>query len=116
MRMILPLMTVPALLLAACGGGTDAPAQPDTGAADNAAVVNVQAQVANLNDTQRNMMLIRAIRDADIECQQVTESERMEGEGLIYRTRCSDGTDHIVAITPDGTAQIVSGGVGAIRP
>jgi hypothetical protein len=116
MKMLLPLAIGPALMLAACGGGGERPLDNAAEVADNAAATNYQAEVAALNDTQRHMVLIRAIRDANLDCQQVTESEQMAGEGLIYRARCGDGRDHIVAITPDGTAQIVSGGMGAIRP
>jgi hypothetical protein len=70
---------------------------------------NFQQEVLDLPEAQRNGVFIRAIRDAGLPCQGVTESERIDGALLTYRARCESGRDHIVTITSDGTAQIVTG-------
>lgn len=101
------------ILLAACGGGTTPTANDAAEATANDATVNYQAAVLDLNDQQRNAVMIRAIRDANIQCQGVTESERIEGEGLTYRARCDGGADHVVSIAADGNARVVS---AAMRP
>lgn len=69
-----------------------------------------QKSVEALSEAQRNIMLIRAIQDADQECQGVTSSER-RGDSLngdpLYIARC--GAQHVygVAIGRDGMAQVI---------
>jgi hypothetical protein len=103
------------ILLAGCGGGAgDVPdANQAAAAAGNEAAVNYQAAVLELSDEQRNTVMIRAIRDAGIECQSVTGSEQVRGEGLTYRARCADGAYHVVSIAADGNGQVVSAGAAA---
>jgi hypothetical protein len=116
-RIVLPALA--ALALAGCG-----PAGNEHGAevvAENARAEanvvgnaaggeNAIAAVLALTDRQRNAMFIRALMDAGIECQQVTSSERLpdqDGKPL-WRVNCSDKTAHMISVTPDGTANIVS--------
>jgi hypothetical protein len=94
------------------GGAANAAANAsEAQAAGNAqAGSNVAAAVVAMNDRQRNAVLIRALLDAGLPCQGVRESSRMPDQnGLpMWRATCTDGTNHMVAITPDGTANIVS--------
>lgn len=100
------LMMVAAILaLTACGGEApeDSPRQPaaETGAA---------AEVAKLDETQRNGVLERAIRASGAACTAVTASERIEVRpGVMgWRARCNDNSAHLVAIRADGTADVTS--------
>ncbi|MDP5281228.1 hypothetical protein Q9Q95_20045 [Sphingomonas sp. DG1-23] len=116
-RIVLPSLL--ALTLAGCGSAGDrgaanevvANAEAEANAVGNVAGgENAIAQVFALSDRQRNAMFIRALLDADIECQSVTSSERLpdqDGKPL-WRVNCSDKTAHMISITPDGTANIVS--------
>jgi hypothetical protein len=63
-----------------------------------------------MSDRQRNVVFIRALLDAGIECQSVDSSERLpdqDGKPL-WRANCSDKRSHMISITPDGTANIVT--------
>jgi hypothetical protein len=71
---------------------------------------NALAAVLEMSDRQRNVVFIRALLDAGIDCQSVTSSERLpdqDGKPL-WRVNCSGKTAHMIGITPDGTANIVS--------
>ena len=113
MRLIAPLA---ALALAACGeSGTPEANVAAPGAGANAANMadgtNATAAVLNMNDRQRNVVFVRALLDAGIECQSVKGSQRMpdqDGKPL-WRADCTGGGgSHMITITPDGTANIVS--------
>lgn len=97
-----------ALTLAACGGGGGEPiaavdnqSAPDTGAA---------AQVAGLDEDQRNGVLERAIRASGAPCPSVTGSERAEVRHGVkgWKAQCADGNAHLIEITSDGTAKVTS--------
>lgn len=104
--------------LAGCHKGNEATgnAAADTAAESNAVVGNgdagnnVAAQVIAMNDAQRNVVFIRAIMDAGLKCDHVESSQRLpDQDGLpLWRANCSGGVAHMVSITPDGTAKIVS--------
>jgi len=97
-----------ATMLAACGGGTAPSNEAATNAATgNEAALNYQAAVMDLTPEQRNVVMIRAITDAGIDCQQVTRSEQIKGEGLTYRAWCGEAS-HVVSISPDGNGQVIS--------
>ena len=88
----------------------------DTAAESNAVVGNgtegnnVAAQVVEMNDAQRNVVFIRAIMDAGLKCDHVDSSERLpDQDGLpLWRANCKSAGSHMITITPDGTAKIVS--------
>jgi hypothetical protein len=119
-RIVLPALA--ALVLAGCGaneqagsnatgaGNTQAEANA-TGAADNATGAgNVTAAVLAMNDRQRNVVFVRALLDAGMDCQGVASSVRLpdqDGKPL-WRANCTNNTAHMITITPDGTANIVS--------
>lgn len=104
--------------LAGCNKGSEASgnAAADTAAESNAVVDNgddgnnVAAQVIAMNDAQRNVVFIRAIMDAGLKCDHVDSSQRLpDQDGLpLWRANCTGGLAHMVTITPDGTAKIVS--------
>lgn len=118
-RIVLPALAT--LALAGCGpggegSGANAVTAPNAAEAEANAVGNTAggdnalAAVLNMNDRQRNVVFIRALLDAGIECQSVTSSERLpdqDGKPL-WRANCSDKRAHMISITPDGTANIVS--------
>ncbi len=112
------LFVLAALALAGCNSApenkaaaADNMAEDNAMAADNgAAAVNMTAAVLALPDRQRNIVFVRALMDAGFKCDGVTKSERLEdmdGKPL-WRASCNDGTSHMITITPDGTANIVS--------
>ncbi|TGX54240.1 hypothetical protein E5A73_09005 [Sphingomonas gei] len=109
------LSVLGALALAGCGssgdaGGANAVADEANATGNAAGGQNVTAAVIAMSDRQRNVVFIRALLDADIDCQGVTSSERLpdrDGKPL-WRANCSNKTAHMISITPDGTANIVS--------
>jgi hypothetical protein len=119
MRIVLPALA--ALALAGCGPAGDdrgatnqvasEPANAEANAVGNAANgENATAAVLAMNDRQRNVVFIRALMDAGIDCQAVTSSVRLpdqDGKPL-WRANCSNKSAHMIGITPDGTANIVS--------
>ena len=99
-----PIPLVALMLLAACDGAPDnvaAPVPQEPSAFQNA--------VAALSPPERNMVFIRAIRDANKNCQGVTESTR-QGEAAtgepLWVARCTDGATYAVVLGRDGTAQV----------
>ncbi|PCD03707.1 hypothetical protein COC42_04975 [Sphingomonas spermidinifaciens] len=103
-----------AAMLPGCGGGTSAPAPTaNEAAAGNEASLNYQAAVLDLSVGQRNIVMIRAIQDANIACEKVIESEQIKGQTLTYRAKCADGASHVVAIEADGNASVISAGAAA---
>ncbi|WNO54782.1 hypothetical protein [Stakelama saccharophila] len=75
-----------------------------TGGPDNSA--NIAQEVAELPDPARNAVMIRAILDAGMNCEEVTKSVRDEQGN--WEATCSDGATHVIAIQPDGTAKVIS--------
>lgn len=110
MRTMMAIVTG-AALLAACGGAPE----PDSGT--NAVVANMpadltnyQAEVIALPKRLQDGVMLRAIRDAKLNCQQVTELTRVEDRGgkVRWRVVCDSTEPYVVEITPDGTARIRS--------
>jgi hypothetical protein len=112
------LILCAALALAACGGKADnsdavnaAPGSENAMAADNGAEPgNALATVLAMPDKQRNIVFVRALLDADIKCDGVVSSKRMpDSEGKpVWLAECKNGSTHMISITPDGTANIMS--------
>ena len=113
------LIIVPALalLLAGCGGAGPANeavvnSDVEANATGNvAAGENITARVVAMSDRERNVVFVRALLDAGITCDGVTGSERQpdqDGKPL-WRADCrTPGGSHLITITPDGIAQIIS--------
>lgn len=107
MRKILTIASASAgLSLAACSGG--APAQNES-AAQQASAETMQARLVALPEAQRNGVFMRAIRDADGECQHVERSEPAgEHEGLpVWRAYCQGGATFTIVISRGGAAQVL---------
>lgn len=96
------------LLLGACSSRSDDPvansAQPSGNTLDFAAAV------AKLPLGQQRGVFLRAIRDAGLPCQDVTEVKRFPDEhGVsIWRAECDDQSQQLIQIKKDGTATVVS--------
>ncbi|WP_084580167.1 hypothetical protein [Sphingomonas azotifigens] len=111
------LVSAVALALAGCQQGGEATGNAAANAAEANAVVdnaadgnNVAAQVIAMNDAQRNVVFIRAIMDAGLKCDHVDSSVRLPDQdgNPLWRANCKGGAAHMIIITPDGTAKIVS--------
>lgn len=106
------LLTLTALL-AACNGGTQ-PAANVAAAnemmANEAAATNYQAEVTKLPVTAQEGVFFRAIRDAGLACQKITKSERLDDRqgNPTWRATCDGNNPHLISVTRDGTAKIVS--------
>ena len=115
--MIVPLFG--ALALGGCGTAPEAArnetavtsAAEANAAGNEVAGENITAKVVAMSDRERNVVFVRALMDAGLPCDGVTGSERLpdqDGKPL-WRADCkAPGGSHMIAITPDGTAQIVS--------
>ncbi|MBB5710723.1 hypothetical protein [Sphingomonas xinjiangensis] len=101
-----------ALALAGCQSeGTQEPAANAVANVNvNSSGEDVGARVAALPERQRNVVFIRAILDAKLPCQAVKTSQRLEDQDgrPLWRADCSGGGSHMITVTPDGTANIVS--------
>ena len=111
------LIACAALALAACTPAADnnsaanaAPADANMAAANGAEPSNALATVLAMPDKQRNIVFVRALLDADIKCDGVVGSKRMpDQEGKpVWLAECKNGSTHMISITPDGTANIMS--------
>lgn len=113
------LIACAALALAACNPAADnnsaaasnaAPAAEANASENGAQPSNALAAVLALPDKQRNIVFVRALLDADLKCEGVTSSDRLpDQEGHpVWRANCKNGTSHLITITPDGTANILS--------
>lgn len=106
------LALVTALIVAGCGGE---PAVTDNVvenmAVENAAdATNFQAEVIALEPRAREGVFLRAVRDAGLPCQSVTGSESVEPRdgNPTWRATCDGNRPHLISITRDGTANIIS--------
>ncbi|MEI9852295.1 MAG: hypothetical protein WDN24_17175 [Sphingomonas sp.] len=109
-----------ALALSACGEPAPPPDAVENDAADavrrgqcdrqRCGGRDVLAVVLAMPDAQRNIVFVRAVMDAGLPCEGVVKSERMpdqDGKPL-WRAECKNGKSHLISITPDGTANIIS--------
>ncbi|WP_298670148.1 hypothetical protein [uncultured Sphingomonas sp.] len=88
--------------------------EPDNIVANEAvAAANLQdtaALVAKLPAGQQRGVFMRAIRDAGLPCQDVTDFTRFPDEHgrSIWRAECSNGSQHLIAIGKGGMASVTS--------
>jgi hypothetical protein len=101
MRQVALLVCLAAI---ACDAPDTAPAPPPPAAATG----NYKARIDALDEGQRNAVMLRAIRDANQDCQAVIGSAATEVQfGMpAWVARCRDGRDWIVMLRPDGTALV----------
>ena len=96
--------------LAALAAGCGSPADEAAPAPEANEAVNYQAEVAAMPEGQRNAVFIRAIRDADLECQHV-ESSTAGGtyEGMpVWNVRCDQDGNWTIVIGDNGIAQVLN--------
>lgn len=106
MRNVLTLISV--IALAGCDmPESDAPREDKVLAGGG---VDSVAEVRALPEARRKAVFFRAIRDAGLPCQAVTETEIVDetGKGPSWRARCEDGSAHLVRVMPDGTLYVTS--------
>ncbi|WP_156442567.1 hypothetical protein [Sphingomonas sp. CCH9-H8] len=108
MRTMMAIVTG-AALLAGCGGGSDTAPNP-AASKTPLALSETQKKVVALPKRLQDGVMLRAIRDAGLTCQAVTELTRVEtrADRIRWRVVCDNSEPYVVEITPDGTAQIRS--------
>lgn len=102
---VIAAATIAATSLAGCGGPAEQPAAVN--AVENAAAF--QARLRVLPEGERNGVFIRAIRDANQDCQHVeSSSESGSYRGApVWTARCTGGTSFAIVIGNGGTAQVL---------
>ncbi len=102
-KSIEPLIALAAL--AGCG-----PPQRDQQTATPQPPAGVTLKVMGMNEKERNIVFIRALLYSDLACDGVTKSERIaDMQGVPYwKAYCKNGSSHLVTVTSDGTATIMS--------
>jgi hypothetical protein len=92
--------------LAACNSGSP-PAAPVNQADSAAASGN---QIAALPEGSRNGVFIRAIRDANQDCQHVDSSQAAgTQQGFpVWTAHCSDGASYTIVLTGNGGATVIN--------
>ena len=108
MRPVFAVIGVTASLsLAGCASGT-APAD-NKASAEAGSPGDMEGRLEGLSQGQRDAVFLRAIRDADGDCQHVQSSERAgEQNGLpVWRAQCEQSKSYTIVITAAGTAQVL---------
>ncbi|MDF0488367.1 hypothetical protein PX554_09515 [Sphingomonas sp. H39-1-10] len=97
---------IPIAALASCE--PHAPEQPEKQTTQ--APVNQVAAVIALPPGQREGVFFRAIRDADLDCQEIKTVEQLapEGGAQQWRVTCEDRVPHLISIPPQGPAIVTS--------
>jgi hypothetical protein len=90
------------LLLAACGEPASVAKAPENALA-------TQARLTGMPTEQRDAVFIRAIRNADFECQHVDSARpSLPYRGLpVWEARCRNGRHYALVIGNDGIAQVI---------
>ncbi|OYX49095.1 MAG: hypothetical protein B7Y97_09520 [Sphingomonas sp. 32-66-10] len=111
-RMMRTMMAIfaGAVLLAGCGGGSDQNVPDPAASKAPAALSDLQKRIVAMPKRLQDGVMLRAIRDAELTCQEVTELTRVEtrADRIRWRVVCDNTEPYVVEITPDGTARIRS--------
>ena len=104
--MRLTMMGGMTLLLAACQGADKKGPAPD----QSSRATNYVAEVKALPEARHKALFFRAIRDAGLPCQTVTQAEQIDdgAKNPTWRAQCEDGSAHLVQVTPKGTLYVTS--------
>ena len=96
-----------ALIPAACG---EVDSTENQAVSAGPAAPSYGDRVASLSDGQRRALFLRAIRDAALDCQEVTgASEAGRYRGLpVWRATCRGGGNWTIVINEQGWAQILN--------
>ena len=100
-----PIIAALALPLAGCGPASEPVATTNTTTPDD-----YVARVKALSPGQRDGVLLRAVRDAGRDCQQVTKSEAIPDVmgAPAWTATCDNGGIWVVALNPGGVATVTS--------
>lgn len=100
-----PAIVALALPLVACGQGTEPAATNTSAPADDYA-----RRIAALPPGQRDGVLLRAIRDANQDCQQVTRSQPIDpiAGAPAWAATCDGRGTWVVALNPGGVATVTA--------
>lgn len=104
-----------AALIAALGGCGDTEPVAGNNVVEVPGPEAYQQELMGMEEEARNAVFIRAIRDADRECQHVeTSSFSGEVEGFpVWQAQCSDGLMYAIVIQNDGVAAVMDTAPGA---
>lgn len=99
-------IAIAALALAACQAQAPEPRNQAEATAD---ATILQNQIEAMPEGQRNGVFIRALLDANQDCQHVAGSTRAgDHEGFpLWSVRCDDGRTYTIAIGNAGEAQVI---------
>lgn len=97
-------------LLTACDNQSSqpvAPADPAAAKADAALIARITA----LPEGQRDIVLFRAIRDAQQECQGIAASRRIDDQKgrPAWSAQCDRGGKYLLVLNPDGQMIVTAG-------
>ncbi len=97
-----------AMMIAGCDGTNGAP--DPVASPTPVALSDIQKRIVALPKRLQDGVMLRAIRDAGLTCQTVTELTRVEtrADQIRWRVVCDETEPYVVEITPDGTAKIRS--------
>lgn len=104
--MRVPIIVALTLPLAACGSGAEPPSATNISAPEDDYVARIRA----LSPGQRDGVLLRAVRDAGRDCQQVTKSDAIPDVmgAPAWTATCDNGGIWVVAFNPGGVATVTS--------
>jgi len=110
MRTVLASLAFFALCACDAADKNEKVTEPSAENATNENATNYVTAVNSLSESQRKAVFFRAIRDAGLPCQDVTNAEQIVtgDKAPIWRARCEDGAIHLIQVMPDGTANVVS--------
>ena len=103
-----PMIAALVLPLAGCGSASEQAATTNNTAA--AVPDDYVARIRALPPGQRDGVLLRAVRDAGRDCQQVTKSTAIPdiAGAPAWQATCADGGSWVVAFNPGGVATVTS--------
>lgn len=106
MKAAAPLLLIS--LLAACSSRSADPAANSAQVAGNGQ--DFAAAVAKLPPGQQRGVFFRAVRDAGLPCQDITDVQRFPDEHGVstWRVECDDHSQQLIEIKKDGTATVVT--------
>ena len=102
------MLLIALISVGGCKAADDKPAAVDS--SDPGAHRDYIAEVTALPEARRKALFFRAIRDAGLPCQTVTQAELVDAneKAPTWRAMCEDRTAHLVQVMPDGTLYVTT--------
>lgn len=99
------------LALAACNRGADQTKAPENSAAIATADAELIARITALPPGQLDIVLFRAIRDAQQDCQGIAASRRIDDQKgrPAWSAQCDRGGKFLLVLNPDGQMTVTAG-------